>query len=284
MNVITRSGASPTASPRTVDAGTLGTGWRGSQADGDSPTGWMSPPLARWSVATVRRGCISRHSIRPRPIMAWLRTSTASASSRRTGRLTAGNFALTGKLAIVRKTCPPHRTTRSSTNRPNPNGRQTATRPSRGSTATRSAVRIWCSTPGSIGPTEGWDPYASDNAAYPVLLNRDGAQGIRWNAGIRLARQLPRSQTLTAGGEFYDNVRQNQWNTYNDPSVAPPWEALHGSRQSGVYVQDEIRVRPWLLVNGGVRYDRYARFGRATPARGRDRVALQEHLLQVSVW
>ena len=108
-------------------------------------------------------------------------------------------------------------------------------------------------------------PFASDSAEYPVLLNRDGAQGVRWNTGMRLARQLPGHQTLTAGGEFYANVRQNQWSTYNDPSVPPALDDKRKSRQGGVYLQDEIRVRPWLLLNGGVRYDQYENFGRATP-------------------
>jgi iron complex outermembrane receptor protein len=37
------------------------------------------------------------------------------------------------------------------------------------------------------------------------------------------------------------------------------------SRQGAVYVQDEIRVRPWLLLNGGLRHDRYQQFARTTP-------------------
>lgn len=112
---------------------------------------------------------------------------------------------------------------------------------------------------------EGRYPFVSDNAAYPVLLNRDGAQGGRWNAGMRLVRQLPGHQTVTAGGEFYANVRQKQWSTYNDPGVPPPLDDTRSSQQGGVYLQDEIRVRPWLLLNGGVRYDQYENFGRATP-------------------
>ena len=82
---------------------------------------------------------------------------------------------------------------------------------------------------------------------------------------MRLVRQLPGQQTLTAGGEFYANVRQNQFSTYNDPSLPQPLDDARSSQQGAVYVQDEIRVRPWLLLNGGVRYDQYENFGRATP-------------------
>jgi len=111
---------------------------------------------------------------------------------------------------------------------------------------------------------KGTYPFTSDNAAYPVLINDDAAQGIRWNAGVRLSRALPGHQVVTAGGIFYDNVRQNQWYSYNDQSVAGAY-LVHSSRQGGGYVQDEIRVRPWLLLNGGIRFDQYEDFGRATP-------------------
>ena len=82
---------------------------------------------------------------------------------------------------------------------------------------------------------------------------------------MRVVRQLPGHQTLTAGGEFYANVRQNQFSTYNDPAVPTALDDARSSQQGGVYLQDEIRVRPWLLLNGGVRYDQYENFGRATP-------------------
>ena len=111
---------------------------------------------------------------------------------------------------------------------------------------------------------EGVYPFASDNTSYRLLVNEDGALGVRWNAGVRLSRTLPGRQTLTGGGVFYDNVRQNQWYFYNDPAVESA-DLFHSSRQSGVYIQDEIRLLPWLLLNGGVRYDQYEHFSRATP-------------------
>ena len=110
---------------------------------------------------------------------------------------------------------------------------------------------------------EGRYPFASENAAFPVSVNRDGALGVRLNTGVRVARQLPRNQTLTIGAELDENVRQNQHSGYEDPLDS--LDERHSSRHGGVYVQDEIRIRPWLLVNGGLRYDRYEQFGRATP-------------------
>jgi outer membrane receptor for ferrienterochelin and colicins len=98
----------------------------------------------------------------------------------------------------------------------------------------------------------------------PVLINDDGYIGTRWSAGLRATRALPGGQTLTAGGEFVDNVTQKQWTGYNDPAV-DGFNIDQSSHQGAVFVQDEIRVRPWLLLNGGIRHDRYRHFARTTP-------------------
>ena len=99
---------------------------------------------------------------------------------------------------------------------------------------------------------DGVYPYPSEDPAFPVLVNSDAAEGVRWNTGVRLSRALPGRQTLTGGGIFYHNVRQNMWYAYNDPKVEGA-DLFNSSRQSGIYVQDEIRLFPWLLLNGGER-------------------------------
>ena len=96
-----------------------------------------------------------------------------------------------------------------------------------------------------------------------MLINRDGSQGIRWDAGIRVSRPLPGGQTLTAGG-ISTTMSARISGRLQRPGAGSA-DLFHSSRQGAVYVQDEIRVRPWLLLNGGVRYDRYEHFGRATP-------------------
>ena len=37
------------------------------------------------------------------------------------------------------------------------------------------------------------------------------------------------------------------------------------SLQHAVYIQDEIRIARWFIVNGGLRYDGYEEFKRVTP-------------------
>jgi outer membrane receptor for ferrienterochelin and colicins len=107
-------------------------------------------------------------------------------------------------------------------------------------------------------------PYAAEHDDMPVLINNDGFIGARWGGGMHATRALPGRQTLTAGGEFVANITQEQWTAYNDPRVAG-FDIDQSSRQGAIFVQDELRLRPWLLLNGGVRYDRYQRFARTTP-------------------
>lgn len=110
---------------------------------------------------------------------------------------------------------------------------------------------------------EGVYPYAGEDPDVP-LVNHDSSIGARWGVGGRVTRPLPGRQTLTAGGEIFANITQKQWDTYSDPLV-PGFTIDKSSDQGAVYLQDEIRVRPWLFVNAGVRYDRYERFARTTP-------------------
>jgi iron complex outermembrane receptor protein len=110
---------------------------------------------------------------------------------------------------------------------------------------------------------DGIYPFPGEHDAVPILIDHDGFAGTRWSAGAHVTRQI-RRQTLTAGSEFVANVTQNQSVSYNDPLV-PGTIVDRSSIQSAVYLQDEVKIRPWIIANAGVRYDRYAQFERATP-------------------
>ena len=113
---------------------------------------------------------------------------------------------------------------------------------------------------------EGRYPFAGESfgSSRPVVINRDYALGSRWGLHTRATRDLPGRQTLTAGGEFYHNFTQRQGATYDDPALTG-FVSDRSSLQGAVFVQDDVRVRPWLLLSGGLRHDWYVRFTRTTP-------------------
>lgn len=99
----------------------------------------------------------------------------------------------------------------------------------------------------------------------PVVMNRDETEG-RWaGAEARLMGSFDRHK-LVLGAEYQDNIRQDQRNF----DVAPYVVYLDDRRSSsrgGVYAQDEISLIPGLLLNAGVRHDRYSTVGGTTNPR-----------------
>jgi outer membrane receptor for ferrienterochelin and colicins len=107
-------------------------------------------------------------------------------------------------------------------------------------------------------------PYAGDGSERGAIVYRDGSRGWRWTVGSHASRSLPGRQTLALGGELVDNVKQDQWGRYPFDST-DNFAIDHSSRQGAAYVQDEVKLRAWLLLNGGLRHDRYPGFSRTTP-------------------
>ncbi|MDQ3169843.1 MAG: TonB-dependent receptor, partial [Acidobacteriota bacterium] len=108
---------------------------------------------------------------------------------------------------------------------------------------------------------------ASVGSAQALATNYDFATGRRLGARLQATRGLPWRQTVTAGAEIYAHITQKQWNYYDDPLLGTKLSD-RSARQTAVYVDDEMRVLPWLLLNGGLRHDRYAEFARTTPRAG----------------
>jgi outer membrane receptor for ferrienterochelin and colicins len=103
---------------------------------------------------------------------------------------------------------------------------------------------------------------ATDGTATSVA--RVSGLGTRWSAGTGLTRTLPGRQTLRAGVEFINNMKQNQTSEFID-SEEPFLATDRSSTQQAVYVQDEIKLGRSVIVNAGLRYDRYEEFVRVTP-------------------
>jgi outer membrane receptor protein involved in Fe transport len=111
---------------------------------------------------------------------------------------------------------------------------------------------------------EGAYPVPGADADSPVAVATDYALGSWWGVDGRVARPAPWHQTLTVGGEFRDNVQQNQGGGSLDGTL--PDFVIDGSSQvTAAYVQDEVRLHRRFLVNAGLRYDRYGGYSKVTP-------------------
>jgi iron complex outermembrane receptor protein len=115
---------------------------------------------------------------------------------------------------------------------------------------------------------DGNYPFAGPDDITPVLLGRNTVVGSRWSAGARATRGFAGGQTVTAGAEVIDNLRQDQssifYNTRGQLAEVL-LDAPRSSRQYAVYLQDEVRLTRSVILNGGVRYDAYENFKRVTP-------------------
>ena len=107
------------------------------------------------------------------------------------------------------------------------------------------------------------NPFPGVTAGAPPIVNYDVGVGTRLGFDGRVTRSFRGQHTVTAGTEFFDNLQQNMAN--HDDNL-PGTIIDQTSRQGALYLQDAVRLKPWLLVNGGLRYDRYQSQADLTPS------------------
>jgi len=110
----------------------------------------------------------------------------------------------------------------------------------------------------------GTYPYYSP---YPTILNyKEHSWGDWWGAEGKYIVKPVASQTLTAGLEFRDNVKQHfRWKNV-DPGPLD-FDDSRRSVEGGLYVQDEIVASKKVALNLGLRRDEYETFGGSTSPR-----------------
>ena len=98
----------------------------------------------------------------------------------------------------------------------------------------------------------------------PVTVNQDRTRGQWWGTELIVRSTRFARQSLLAGGEFQDNVRQEQLNYDRDPYFSY-LDERHRSQRWAVYGQDEIRISSRALLNAGVREDWYGNTAHFSP-------------------
>ena len=106
---------------------------------------------------------------------------------------------------------------------------------------------------------QGDYPYA-DASSGTRILNVDIANSQWWGSEVKLVSRAINGHKIVLGAEYQKNTRKDQSNYDLAPSKIY-LDEHHTSSQSGLYVQDEIALRPNMVVNAGLRYDQYSTFG-----------------------
>ncbi len=87
----------------------------------------------------------------------------------------------------------------------------------------------------------------------------DRADGQFWSGDAQFSRAFGEAHQFTGGIEHRNNLRKNQYSYIREP-YQPLWENRRQSTTTGLYVQDQWRVLPHVLLNGGLRLDHYNEF------------------------
>lgn len=108
--------------------------------------------------------------------------------------------------------------------------------------------------------------YYQGEYLYSAGLTREKDYGRWWLTEAQLTQTLSARQRLVVGVEQQSNTRQDQ-NSYDHATSTALLEDHRTSKRHAFYLQDEYRLRDDLLMNAGVRHDKYDSFGGTTNPR-----------------
>ena len=91
------------------------------------------------------------------------------------------------------------------------------------------------------------------------VLNKNFSHAKWWGDEATFSKQILESQRFTVGFEYRNNFQQDQGNFDLQPYVQY-FSSHQTSSTFSMFAQDQIRLRKNLVLNLGVRYDRYSIF------------------------
>jgi outer membrane receptor for ferrienterochelin and colicins len=93
--------------------------------------------------------------------------------------------------------------------------------------------------------------YEHDDAR---TVDKDYSYGEWWGAEASLSATIFKKHHVTFGGEYRDNLQQDQRNYVEEP-FSDVLDVRRKSREWAVYTQDEYKISNNLFLNAGVRFD-----------------------------
>ena len=108
--------------------------------------------------------------------------------------------------------------------------------------------------------------YAGPGQDREVNPNLDYGDGKWWGTELQLSRTLLRRNRVSVGGEYRDNIRQDQTN-YNLRPLALLLDDRRSSFVGAAYLQNELALTKSITLNAGLRYDYYSNIESSTDPR-----------------
>jgi len=114
---------------------------------------------------------------------------------------------------------------------------------------------------------EGTYIYSSpDPDVASTVTQKDLGYGEWWGGEAIVSKKILDRHRVTVGSSYRQHFRQDQA-TYNLQPFSEYVNDRRSSNDGGLYIQDEIRLSRSLILNAGLRYDRYSTFGGSTNPR-----------------
>ncbi len=99
--------------------------------------------------------------------------------------------------------------------------------------------------------------YPSEEDLSQITPNLDFADGKWWGTELQISTTIINRNRITAGGEYRNNLRQNQAN-YNLNPYSLLLDDRRRSFEGAAYFQDELKITKSFAFNAGFRYDYYS--------------------------